>query len=386
MASNKSRVQSLQIAKAIQQAGAAGVRPHELEELAPSRSTLNRRLAELLRQGVIQEVGAGRATRYVSTAPLLKPDIERYMARPWQERPYAPFREAWLQATPGLDREKAERCTLIQAATPEMDRRFFARFVIDFSWGSSVLEGGTYTELDTQALIEYGQRNPDKPTEDALLVLNHKLAAEYLWKHRTLSVEHACAVHALLTDNHGLVEVSDSDHFLPEAQRGRPREFEEVHLGQSAYSPPFRPGTGYVAKAFGAILDVAQGLHPVQAAPYLMTRIPYLQVFANGNKRTARMLASIPLLNAGLMPLSFADMNKADYIRAMSAFYELGDVTLMEQVFLRGYVMSIIRSSQIPPELRVNGLDVEAVCQALLSYVNSGRLPSLPATAPFMAM
>jgi hypothetical protein len=117
---------------------------------------------------------------------------------------------------------------------------------------------------------------------------------------------------------------------------------------------------------------------------YLMTRIPYLQAFANGNKRTARLLANAPLLQAGIMPLSFADMDKADYIRAMSAFYELGDVTLIEQVFLRGYVKAIIRSSQIPPDLRATGFDTNAVCQALLAYIRTGQIPLLKAAALFI--
>ena len=41
-------------------------------------------------------------------------------------------------------------------------------------------------------------------------------------------------------------EVDDSDHFLPPAQRGVPREYEDVNPGRSAYLPPFRPGTGYI--------------------------------------------------------------------------------------------------------------------------------------------
>ena len=58
--------------------------------------------------------------------------------------------------------------------------------LIDLSWGSSVLEGGTYSALDTEALIQYGQRNKNKPTADAVLVLNHKRAAEYLWANRAV--------------------------------------------------------------------------------------------------------------------------------------------------------------------------------------------------------
>lgn len=369
---------------AIQHQGPQGAAPQALTHLVPSRSTLNRRLAALLRMGVIKQIGAGRATRYVSTAPFTGHDLDAYFARPWQERPYAPYREALLQAEPGLSLEKAERCERIQAAAPAMDKRFFAQFIVDLSWASSVLEGSTYTALDTQSLIEYGQRNKDKPTEDAILVLNHKRAAEYLWAHRDLALDTTCEIHARLTDDHHLPEVADSDHFLPAHQRGRPREFEEVHLGQSAYAPPYRPGTGYVAKVLAEILQTAQTLHPMQAALYLITRIPYLQAFANGNKRTARLMANAPLLQAGLIPLSFADMDKASYVRGMAAFYELGDLHAIEQVVLRGYVSSVIRSSQIPPEMRVRGFDTEGVAQALMAFINAGKRPTSKEAGLFM--
>lgn len=247
-----------------------------------------------------------------------------------------------------------------------------------------MLEGSTYTDLDTQALIEYGQRNQEKPTEDAVLVLNHKRAAEHLWSHRELSVDNVCALHACLTDEHGLAELADSDHFLPAHQRGRPREFEEVHLARSAYSPPYRPGSGYVAQALADILATARSSHPVQAVLYLITRIPYLQAFANGNKRTARLAANAPLLEAGLIPLSFADMDKADYIRGMAAFYELGDLYTIEQTILRGYISSVIRSSQIPPEWRVRGFDTQGVTTELMVYINMGQTPASAQARLFM--
>ena len=92
----------------------------------------------------------------------------------------AGFSDALLEAIPNIDPDKALRCTQIQAIALPVDRRFLASFLIDLSWGSSVLEGGSYSALDTEALIQYGQRNKNKPTADAVLVVNHKRAAEYL--------------------------------------------------------------------------------------------------------------------------------------------------------------------------------------------------------------
>ena len=362
----------------IRDAGAVGLAPQQLAGLLPStsRSTLNRQLAALAASGVISARGVGRNTRYVSSTPLTRPDIDAYFSIPWQQRPRAPFNEGLLSADPQIDAGKAQRCTQIQALAQPIDKRFLASFLIDLSWGSSVLEGGSYSALDTEALIQYGQRNTSKPTADAVLVLNHKQAAEYLWTHRLLTNDNVCAMHALLTDDHGMEQVEDSDHFLPAHQRGKPREFEEVNLGQSSYLPPFRPGTGFIVKAFEQILVTANTLLPIDAALYLMTRIPYLQAFANGNKRTSRLAANVSLLANGLLPFSFADVDKADYIRGMAVFYELGSLHVMEQTFIRGYVKSVVRSSNIPVSLRGVGFDLNEVAKALMDFINTGKRPS----------
>ena len=365
------------VSQLIAAAGPAGVTPEAIEMAAAgvSRSTINRRLADLVKQGTIKPLGAGRATRYVSTSPFTRADIDAYFNTPWQQRPVASFNEELLAAVPDIDAEKAGRCAQIQAIASPMDKRFLSSFVIDLSWGSSALEGGTYSNLDTRALIEYGHRNKDKPTADAVLVLNHKRAAEHLWRARELTVENACTVHALLTDDHGIPEAKDSDHFLPEYQRGQPRDLEDVNLANSAYIPPFRPGTRFARQKLAQMVTTANALAPVNAALYLMTRIPYLQVFANGNKRTSRLMALCPLLKAGMLPFSFSDVDKADYIRGMAAFYELGSMHVIEQTFIHGYARSVVRGSDIPASMRTLGFDVDAVTQGLVEFINTGRTP-----------
>jgi Fic family protein len=369
---------SSDVAAVVGAAGPGGITPDALHAQVPgiSRSTLNRRLSALVEAGVIKAVGAGRSTRYVSTSPFTRADIDAYFERPWQQRVVAPFDEGLLGPVPNIDADKAKRCAQIQAIATPIDKRYLATFLVDLSWGSSVLEGGSYSALDTAALIQYGQRNKDKPTSDAVLVLNHKRAAEYLWSHRELTTENVCAMHALLTDDHELPEVADSDHFLAKGQRGVAREFEDVNLGASAYVPPFRPGTGYIAAALERILSAAKTLHPIEAALYLMTRIPYLQAFANGNKRTSRLAANAPLLAHGLLPFSFADVDKADYIRGMAAFYELGSMHVIEQTFVHGYARSVVRSSNIPVAMRTLGFDVDAQAGALAEFINTGRRPT----------
>jgi hypothetical protein len=162
------------------------------------------------------------------------------------------------------------------------------------------------------------------------------------------------------------------------------REYEEANLQQSAYLPPYRPGKGYITQALDKIIVAANTLSPVEASFYLMTRIPYLRAFANGNKRTARLAANIPLLAAGLLPISFVDFNRAQYIRGMAAFYELGSATIMEKVFIESYIKSIIRSSDIPVSMRARGLDIDKVSASLADYVSKGKFPSDEVSAAFI--
>lgn len=316
-----------------------GVSASELERhFQLSRTTLNRRLREELARGTLIVKGKGPATRYLSADPLAA--IRAYFDKPHTERPVAPYREDRLEVEPGL--EASALGDLAGVPGHPLAKRELAKFLIDFSCASSVLEGGTYSLLDTQALIEYGEKNSGKPLEDAFLVLNHKEAFEFLYDYPQL--DSIFRVHDLLTNDHELAELADSRHFLARPYRGVPREYEDVDIAFSTYLPPFRPGTGYVGKMLERILDRAGKMdNPIQAAFYLLTRLPYLQPFKDGNKRTSRAMCNVPLLQKGLPPISFVDFGKRDYITSLLAFYELGDVRLAERTFVEAYRKSCAR-------------------------------------------
>ncbi|MBV8033683.1 hypothetical protein [Roseateles sp.] len=251
----------------IRESGPTGIAPARLMELVGgemSRSTLNRALTSLVRRGSVAPIGRGPARRYVTLSPFSLADVEAFFQRSASMRPLAPFREELLNPTPNIDPERAKRCAQIQALANPMDRKYLPRFLVDYSWASGVLEGSSYSEIDTEALVVYGEREPDKPLEDAVLALNHKQAAEHLWNHRELSVENICVMHALLTNDHDVAELASSDHFLRKEQRGVPRIYEDVNLANSAYLPPYRPGTTHARDMLERIVDTARTLGECQ--------------------------------------------------------------------------------------------------------------------------
>jgi len=317
-----------------------GISAGELErQTGFSRATVNRRLKDAIARNLIVPNGEGAARVYFD-ADLFRP-VRAYFDAPSDERPVARFREELLDFHPALDLSKLQ----VTKGFSPLEKKDLVQFLVDFSCASSVLEGGSYSLLDTQALIEYGEIAQDKPLADAYLVLNHKNAFEYLYDH--VSLDSIFEVQKRLTDDHERPELKSALHFLGKELQGAVRNYENetVRITNSSYLPPLRPGTGYVRQMLDRILEISAAIgEPLESAFYLLTRLPYLQPFADGNKRTSRAICNVPLLKAGLPPISFLDFkSRKDYIISLLAFYELGDTTMASAIFTDAYLKSCKR-------------------------------------------
>jgi len=52
--------------------------------------------------------------------------------------------------------------------------------LIDLSYASSKLEGNTYSYLDTEVLIKYGESAEGKTVFETQMILNHKEVIKYI--------------------------------------------------------------------------------------------------------------------------------------------------------------------------------------------------------------
>lgn len=77
---------------------------------------------------------------------------------------------------------------------------------------------------------------------------------------------------------------------------------------------------------------------PMSKAFFLLIHISYLQAFVDVNKRTARLSANIPLIKNNYVPLSFNDIDKSDYMLAITAIYELNDTKPLEELYVASYL------------------------------------------------
>ncbi len=249
-------------------------------------------------------------------------------------------------------------------------RQILSRLLIDLSWASSRLEGNTYSRLDTERLIQFGQVVEGKDATETQMILNHKAAIEFLvdqaeelrYNRYTLLNLHALLSENLLRD--------------PEAA-GRLRRI-PVEITGSVFHPLAIPQV--IEECFDQILDTARAIDdPFEQSFFAMVHIPYLQPFEDVNKRTSRLAANISLIQRNLCPLSFVDVPERAYADGTLAVYELNRFDLLLDVFVWSYERSCqsylaVRQSMAAPDpfrMRYRDALIEAVSGVVRELAHS---------------
>ncbi|WP_339423270.1 Fic family protein [Photorhabdus heterorhabditis] len=105
---------------------------------------------------------------------------------------------------------------------------------------------------------------------------------------------------------------------------GRIRQH-QVEIGKSVFRP--LSGEVYISEVLASLLAKAQVISDLfEQSFFIMVHLPYLQPFADINKRTSRLAANLPLLRSNLCPLTFLDVPEEAYSRAMLGVYEMTKV------------------------------------------------------------
>lgn len=299
--------------------------------------TLQRDLSELVKAGLARRQGEARAVTYSITSvgklnlSLSSTALETIFAdenRPSQSYDFE--RLDALKATPLFSEEEQKRLEehndsfqrKLRTAPPDIIRRERERITIELSWKSSQIEGNTYTLLETESLIKDGIPASGKSEEETLMVLNHKKALDFSEQHRQLfggqlKVQTIIELHKILAEgiiSHGLRE-------------------RLVGITGSNYRP--LDNKFQIEDELSRLCAVINGKDNVfEKAILAFTYVCYLQPFNDGNKRTARILANAILNAHDSFPLSLRAVSVNTYKLAILAFYELGILGNVKQVFI----------------------------------------------------
>lgn len=221
--------------------------------------------------------------------------------------------------------------------------KIFERLIIDLSWSSSYLEGNTYSLLETEQLILKNIEANDKDLIETQMILNHKEAIKFItFNKKSIEIDSYTvkSVHALLSEN----LISN-----PNAQ-GSLRKI-PVGIEGTRYLPLDIPQK--IESEFDRLLRrTNESKNPVLRSFILFVYLPYLQPFEDLNKRTARVCCNIPLLKDNYIPISFLNVERKEYIRALKAIYEFNDITEMKTIFLKAYQFSVEKYRYIKQKVR----------------------------------
>lgn len=347
------------------QASEAGLTLAELLTLQPAiaRRTAQRLIAQLISNGQITTKGNGRARRYFSANKpasqiALRPqedhfpafipvsvdsqEILAYIELPSQMRKpvgyqrdfldaYRPNQTWYLSESLRGQLHKMGRTTVEHEPAGTYSRAILNRLLIDLSWASSQLEGNTYSRLDTRKLIEHGKVAQGKDSIETQMILNHKTAIELLVENIDSAEFNRYTLmnlHSALAEN---LLANPSDE-------GRIRQH-AVDIGKSVYRP--LSTVQQIEETLQVLLSKAnQIVDPFEQSFFMMVHLPYLQPFADINKRTSRLAANLPLFRSNLCPLTFLDVPEQAYSRATLGVYEMTRVELLRDLYIWAYERS----------------------------------------------
>ena len=313
--------------------------------LTESPATVKRILASLVDNGSVLVSGQGRATRY-SVSPqthvTMELNIDTYFEKETDEREVqTSFNFDLINETlPNVElftAEEKEHLNTLQAQftrnlvgiTPTEYRKEMERLGIDLSWKSSQIEGNTYSLLETERLLKDKQTASGKTKEEAVMLLNHKDALDFVLADpeylRELSVRRIEELHTLL------VKELDVDKGIRKRRVG---------VTGTNYRP--LDNEYQIREALEDTCRLINSKENVfEKALLALVLFSYIQAFADGNKRTARITSNAILIANRYCPISFRSVDSVDYKKAMLVFYEQNNISAFKKIFIEQFAFAV---------------------------------------------
>lgn len=300
-----------------------------------SRITFIRDLNYLIAKKFVKRTGKGKNTRYglIEDGFVLSfVDIDNYFKNDPEERKIFPtFNQDIFNELKNLysddeislwenAQEKFKKAK--QKLDPSIYKRELERFVIEFSWKSSQIEGNTYTLLETETLIKQNIQAKGHSQDEAQMILNHKTAFDVILEKKdsfkVVDISDVIQLHQVLTKN-----------LVTSGIRSQ-----KVRISGTKYEP--MSDKHEIEAALRSLITLINNLkYPPEKALAAAIMIAYLQPFADGNKRTSRMLSNAILLAFDYFPLSYRGVDVNEYRSAMIIFYETNNMYNFKRLFVQ---------------------------------------------------
>ena len=312
---------------------------------APSDSTMKRLLSAAVKEGNIETAGRGPATKYKLTpqAHVTMPlDLATYFDKDIDEREVQESFNFDLirDVLPKVEIFTKEELEVLNDAQMEFEkntegmteleyRKEMERLGVDLSWKSSQIEGNTYSLLETERLLKDKQTASGKTKEEAIMLLNHKDALDFVLDIpdylKELSVHRIEDIHSILTK---------------ELEVERNIRHRRVGITGTNYRP--LDNEFQIREALEDTCTLVNGKDNVfEKALLTLVLLSYIQAFVDGNKRTARITSNAVLIANGYCPISFRTVDSIDYKKAMLIFYEQNNIAAFKKIFIEQFLFAV---------------------------------------------
>lgn len=311
----------------------------------PSVSTVKRLLSAAVKEGNIETVGRGPSTKYRLTpqAHVTMPlDLATYFDKDIDERVVQKSFNFDLihEVLPKVEIFTKEELSVLFAAQKEFEKntegmteleyhKEMERLGVDLSWKSSQIEGNTYSLLETERLLKDKQTASGKTKEEAIMLLNHKDALDFVLDVpdylKELSVHRIEDIHSILTKELGV---------------DRNIRHRRVGITGTNYRP--LDNEFQIREALEDTCTLVNGKDNVfEKALLTLVLLSYIQAFVDGNKRTARITSNAILIANGYCPISFRTVDSIDYKKAMLMFYEQNNIAAFKKIFIEQFLFAV---------------------------------------------
>ena len=318
---------------------------HNRIEPGISYATVKRLLSKLTSKSLIEQSGRGKGTKYsvsVSYEILLPVDVERYYAKEIDEREIKDSFNLFLisETLPSISLFTQEEKTSLDALQKRYERNIanlaateykkeLERLAIDLSWKSSQIEGNTYSLLETERLLKEKETASGKTKEEAAMLLNHKEAIDFIVEHPDYLVP--------LT-----VSKTEDIHSILIKELGVEKNLRKRRVGISGTN--YRPldNEFQIEEAMQEMCELINHKENVfEKALLALVLISYIQPFADGNKRTARIVSNALLMHYHYCPVSFRTVDSVEYKKAMLLFYEQNTLAPFKKIFIEQFQFAV---------------------------------------------
>lgn len=307
-----------------------------------SLATVKRILSEYVNDFYVYTEGRARATKYYVSPLFLPVDLDEYFDKEVDERQVQSsynfdlipnilsrvnlFTEQEMQLLNDLQSQFAVNFAQL---TDEQKRREMERLGIDLSWKSSQIEGNTYSLLETERLLKEKQTAAGKTKEEAIMLLNHKDALDFV------------AAHPDYLANLTIARIEDI-HSLLIKELGVDRNIRNRRVGITGTN--YRPldNEFQIREALQQTCDLVNSRSNVfEKALFVLVLLSYIQAFNDGNKRVARITCNAILIANGYCPISFRTVDSIDYKKAMLLFYEQNNISAFKLIFIEQFRFAV---------------------------------------------